>query len=74
MLPSDLFDMACRINTVAVQAHRRAPRVLVEHVNPPIPVRSHDYRATFDGYEPGDPMGWGETPDQAAANLREVDA
>ena len=36
---------------------------------PPIPTRAFDYRATFDGYEGGDPQGFGATPDAAVAEL-----
>lgn len=69
MLPYDIFAMGVSINAGAAQAYRRQPCVIVEHVNPPIPVRSHDYRATFDSYEPGDPIGWGATPEAAVADL-----
>lgn len=44
-------------------------RINVEHVFPPIPVRTCDYRATFDGYEPGDAQGWGRTADEAVDDL-----
>jgi hypothetical protein len=46
-------------------------RVRTEHVFPPIPDRSHDWRATFDDYEPGDPMGYGPTESAAINNLIE---
>lgn len=35
------------------------------HVNPPIPLRQYDWSATFDGYEPGDSIGFGETEQEA---------
>ena len=42
-------------------------QILTEHVYPPIPDRSHDWRAYRDGYEPGKPVGYGPT-EQAAIN------
>lgn len=41
----------------------------ITHVYPPIPQRQFDYCATADGYEPGDPIGYGATPEEAKANL-----
>ena len=43
--------------------------IRLEFVHPPVPDRSHDWRATRDGYEPGDPMGYGPTPQAALADL-----
>ena len=42
-----------------------------ENVCPPIPIRSHDWQATLDGYEPGDPIGHGPTEGDAIADLME---
>lgn len=39
--------------------------IKVSYVHPPIPTREFDYCATFEGYEPGDPQGWGATPESA---------
>lgn len=51
-------------------ARKPSARVIhVEHVYPPIPVRGMDWRATFDGYEPGDPMGTGATEADAISSL-----
>jgi hypothetical protein len=36
---------------------------------PPIPIRNCDWSATFDGYEPGDPIGTGRTEQAAIADL-----
>lgn len=44
-------------------------QVDVERVRPPIPVRCMDWRATVEGYEPGDAMGWGPTRSAAIADL-----
>lgn len=41
------------------------------HVYPPIPIRSMDWRATRKGYEPGDPMGYGRTEQEAITDLLE---
>lgn len=45
------------------------PRIRTEHVCPPIPTRQFDWRATLDGYEPGDPIGEGPTEESAVADL-----
>ena len=37
--------------------------------NPPIPCRQFDWSATFDGYEPGDAVGYGSTEQIAINNL-----
>jgi hypothetical protein len=42
-------------------------RTWYEH--PPIPLREFDYGAVCDGYEGGDPIGWGRTEDEAIADL-----
>lgn len=45
------------------------PRLLrkihTEHVRPPVPTTQFDWRATFDGYEPGDSIGTGHTEQEA---------
>lgn len=38
---------------------------------PPIPYRGCDWQASFDGYEPGDPLGHGLTPEAAVEDLME---
>jgi hypothetical protein len=43
--------------------------IRTEHVYPPIPMRQFDWRAVFDGYEPGDVMGYGKTREEAIADL-----
>jgi len=37
----------------------------------PIPFRHFDWEATLDGYEAGDPIGFGATVDEAVADLKE---
>jgi hypothetical protein len=44
-------------------------RIIVERVNPPIPVRDFDWCATFAGYEPGEPQGYGATRQAAIDDL-----
>lgn len=44
-------------------------QIEVSQVCPPIPTRAFDFRATRKGYEPGDPMGYGPTEEQAVADL-----
>jgi hypothetical protein len=44
-------------------------KIVTEYVFPPIPLRQFDWRATLDGYEPGDPMGEGPTEEAAIADL-----
>ena len=46
-------------------------KVNTELVNPPIPCRDFDWSATFDGYDEGDPIGWGRTEEEAIAALKE---
>lgn len=40
-------------------------KIITEHVRPPIPTKKFDWRATFDGYEPGDSIGTGSTEQEA---------
>lgn len=35
----------------------------------PIPIRRFDWVVTFDDYEPGQPIGYGETEHEALADL-----
>lgn len=44
-------------------------KIIVEFGNPPIPSRNFDYNAVFDGYEPGDLVGYGATEEAAKADL-----
>ena len=39
------------------------------YVCPPIPWRHFDWQATFEGYEPGGPIGWGCTEAEAVDDL-----
>jgi hypothetical protein len=40
-------------------------------VCPPIPIRHFDWSATADYYEPGDPIGWGRTEQEAIDDLEQ---
>lgn len=46
-------------------------KIRTEYVHPPIPDRSNDWSAVFDGYEGGDPIGWGATEKEAIQDLIE---
>lgn len=48
-----------------------AADIVATYSPPPIPVRSFDWSAVTDNYEPGDPIGYGYTRDQAIQDLRE---
>lgn len=47
------------------------PRINIEFICPPIPMAGFDWQATFDGYDPGDPIGYGPTRDRAVSDLIE---
>lgn len=46
-------------------------KIITEYVNPPIPIRYCDWSAVTDDYEPGDPIGRGETEQEAINDLLE---
>lgn len=46
-------------------------RIIATYDPPPIPIRNHDWSATLDGYDAGDPIGWGRTREEAVADLEE---
>lgn len=43
--------------------------IITNFVYPPIPDRQFDYSAVRYGYEPGCPIGWGRTEEEAIADL-----
>ena len=45
------------------------PTVIVHNVFPPIPIRDFDWVAAFDGYDEGDPLGYGATKEAAVEDL-----
>jgi len=46
-------------------------KIITEFVYPPIPLRSFDWQAVEEGYEPGDPIGRGPSEDEAILDLEE---
>lgn len=63
---------AAKLKGAALAARGHAgepPRIVVEHVRPPIPIRDFDWCATFEDYEPGDPQGEGATKQAAIDDL-----
>ena len=46
-------------------------KILTNPVFPPIPTCQFDWAAVFDGYEPGELIGYGRTKEEAAADLLE---
>ena len=49
------------------------PDIVVSFYAPPIPWRGADYCAVRDGYDEGDPMGYGETEEEAIEALISVE-
>lgn len=47
------------------------PKIVTHYWAKPIPPRQFDWSATFDGYEPGDPCGYGATEIKAVEDLGE---
>lgn len=46
-------------------------RILTYYDPPPIPLRGYDWSAMRDGYDAGDPIGYGRTEQEAIDNLLE---
>jgi hypothetical protein len=49
-----------------------AVKIVTQHICPPIPSFKFDWRATWDGYDLGDPVGYGATEQEAIDDLREI--
>lgn len=47
-------------------------KIITEFVNPPIPVRSMDWQAVYEGYDDGDPIGSGATEQEAIDDLEDT--
>lgn len=45
------------------------PKIVTRYDPPPIPLRFCDWQATYDNYEPFDPIGFGRTEGEAIADL-----
>ncbi len=52
---------------------KRKRGIRVTHVYPLIPTRNHDWSAVYDDYEPSDPIGYGQTPQHAVDDLRNIE-
>ena len=48
------------------------PRIVTDYWAKPIPDRRHDWCATFDGYEPGEPIAFAQTEAEAIEALMEM--
>lgn len=46
-------------------------KIRTNFIYPPIQTREFDWSAVFDGYEPGDLIGYGRTEAEAIADLRD---
>jgi hypothetical protein len=47
--------------------------IVVSFYAPPIPWRGADYCAVRDGYDEGDPIGYGETEEEAIETLISIE-
>jgi hypothetical protein len=47
-------------------------KIVVHYWMKPIPMRNADWEATLDNYEPGHPIGFGATQEDAVEDLRVV--
>ncbi len=47
------------------------PGIITKHEPKPIPVRNNDWSAVCEGYEPGDPIGYGKAELEAILDLVE---
>lgn len=45
-------------------------KIITSFISPPIPIRSFDWCAWFDGEEQGVLRGWGKTKAEAVQNLK----
>lgn len=69
-----MLDRACPGLVAALEkaaAASRHPKIITENIYPPIPIRQFDWQATFDGYEPGDYVGYGRTEQDAIDDLKQ---
>jgi hypothetical protein len=48
-----------------------AGKIITENIYPPIPLRQFDWSAVRDNYEPGQPIGYGRTEQEAIDDLKE---
>lgn len=70
--PAEWLREMIRIETEGERSPKLPP-IRVYYDPKPVPDEAHDWVAYFDGFEPGEPIGYGATRDDAiAALLREV--
>lgn len=48
-------------------------KILTQFVYPPIPIRCYDWEAIREGYDEGDPVGYGSTEQEAVEALIELE-
>jgi hypothetical protein len=69
---SDIRDFEFRIAPTPAPASPprvEMPKIKTRFIHPPIPIRSFDWEATRDGYDKGDPVGFGRTEELAIKDL-----
>lgn len=71
MNTDDLMELGRACMAPLNPPHHKGKRIVTHNVYPPIPIRQFDWSATLDGYDEGDPIGWGATEAEAIADLRE---
>lgn len=47
-------------------------KIVTRNIRPPVPGRQFDWQATWEGYDLGDPVGYGATEQAAIDDLREI--
>lgn len=47
-------------------------KIITNHIYPPIPIRQFDWSAVDDNYEPGCPIGYGATEQEAIDDLKQI--
>lgn len=65
-----LPESGCVICYPAYPLYPSPPKILTRFVAPPIPTRQYDWSALEEGYEPGRPIGYGETKADAIEDLK----
>lgn len=57
------------VNDAPAAAKFHDRKIVTDFWAKPIPIRQFDWSATFDGYEPGEPHGYGRTEQDAINDL-----
>ena len=66
--PAEWLREMIRIETEGERSPRYPP-IRAYYDPKPVPDTSHDWVAYFDGFQPGEPIGYGATRDAAVAAL-----